>query len=247
MLYYKFDTGFYSKYASVGDELQFVYKIIPYSAVYNANIEVETQQKCYTVTSSNDVLVRSAIGGLVAGEVGAVIGGLTSPTSSSTGIASMPKKIIFSVLTVDDVFPVISMEFRKSWGGSGDVASNKTMMDACAGTFSPNQNHAHFYERKATRNGCGTTSDYIYERCAYDTETATSRWYSDGNLETILAKLKNYAMKIDSIVHKNNLEKQSTEQSRTTDVVAELIKLSELKNQGIITEEEFTKLKAKYL
>lgn len=248
MLYYKFSTGFYSNFEQIGDTLQFVYKLIPFSDIYNANIKVDSQQVCSTVTSQNNVLVRSAIGGIIGGEVGAVIGGLTSPSLATTSQTSIPRKITFNILTIDQDYPVISMDFSKSWSSSGNVASNKMLVNSCSGTFSSNKTHSRTYERNITRKGCTTTFDRVYERCAYDVETAQEKVYPDGNLENILVKLKNYAMNIDSIIHRCNVALQTKEESNSPkDIIAELIKLSELKNQGIITEEEFIKLKAKLM
>lgn len=66
------------------------------------------------------------------------------------------------------------------------------------------------------------------------------------NLDTVLKRVNKYAMQIESIIQQCNTENQSNDIVEI-DTISELAKLAELKEKGIITEEEFVKLKAKLI
>ena len=62
----------------------------------------------------------------------------------------------------------------------------------------------------------------------------------------MLKRINKYVMQIESIIRQCNAENQSSTDGNV-DVVAELSKLADMKEKGIITEEEFIKLKAKLI
>jgi hypothetical protein len=66
-------------------------------------------------------------------------------------------------------------------------------------------------------------------------------------LEIILKRVKKYAMNIESVIQKCNSEKKKVSDKRDDDLIDKLGKLAVLKERGVITDEEFTKLKSKLM
>lgn len=64
-------------------------------------------------------------------------------------------------------------------------------------------------------------------------------------MEIVLKRINKYAMQIESIIQQCNAE--NTNRGNSIDIIGELTKLADMKEKGIITEEEFAKLKAKLI
>ena len=58
-------------------------------------------------------------------------------------------------------------------------------------------------------------------------------------------RLDKYAMQVQSIIQQNYINNKEDDKNR--DIISEITKLAEMKEKGLITEEEFIKLKAQLI
>ena len=77
MLYYTCPTGYYDTYNNPNTHLEYKYVLIPFDNIFKATIEVNSQTTISTIASKQNVIGRSIIGGILAGDTGAIIGGTT--------------------------------------------------------------------------------------------------------------------------------------------------------------------------
>lgn len=256
MVYYTCPTGYYDKYENPNTQMEYKYTIIPFSDIFNASVEVNSQTTISTVTSKQNVIGRSIVGGILAGDVGAIIGGTTGKNSSISKSEILPKKIVLNIQTTKDDCPIISFEFNKPYNASGEVAADKSMADTMYGIFSDEKELATFYEREQKRN-CNTNMDYHYHRLhgSPDHDGNNPKEYqpildyifSFANLEIILKRVNKYAMQIESIIQQCNKENHYNDNSKSKDIIAELSKLADMKEKGLITNDEFVKFKSKLI
>lgn len=252
MLYFKCPTGFHDTFENPNEELKFDYVLIPFTSIFSAQVEVNSQTTVSTITSKQNVVGRSIIGGLIAGDTGAIIAGTTGKNVSVSKTDSVLEKIVFYVQTIHPEYPIISFEFKKPWNATGANDSNKSIGDTMCSTFSDEKKRVSFHKNDQIRQ-CDTSVDYFYRRHyiksnnTVDSHTFYSECISKSDLEVILQRINKYVMKIESIIQQCNLEMQSTNITPNVDIISEIKKLAELKEQGIITDEEFIKLKAKFL
>jgi len=82
MLYYTCPTGYYDTYKNPNTHLEYQYVIIPFDNIFKASVDVNSQTTISTVTSKQNVIGRSIVGGILAGEAGAIIGGTTGKENS---------------------------------------------------------------------------------------------------------------------------------------------------------------------
>ncbi len=255
MLYYTCPTGYYDTYNNPNTKLDYNYILIPFDNVFKATVEVNSQMTVSTVTSKKNMIGRSIVGGLLAGDAGAVIGGTTGRENSVSKSKVLPERIVFSVQTINPEYPVITFEFRRPYWKEGGTLGDKKVADTMWGIFSGQKELAYVCEYEQKRR-CNTYTDRFYYRFHGNPEY-------DGNnerefrpvcdyikptsfLETVLKRVNKYAMQIESIIQQCNTESQLNKDVNI-DVVAELTKLADMKEKGIITEEEFAKIKAKLL
>lgn len=255
MLYYTCPTGYYDTYNKPNAHLEYKYVLIPFNNIFKATVEVNSQTTVSTITSKQNVVGRSIVGGLLAGEAGAIIGGTTGKESSVSKSQVLPKKIVFNIQTTHPEYPIISFEFEKPYWGTGEVSGNRNIADTMWGIFSGEKELAYVYDWEQKRN-CNTYTDRNYHRVhgAPEHDGNNEKEYQPildyimpcSNLEIVLKRINKYVMQIESIIQQCNAENQSSTDGNV-DVVAELSKLADMKEKGIITEEEFIKLKAKLI
>ena len=255
MLYYTCPTGYYDTYNKPNTHLEYKYVLIPFNNIFKATVEVNSQTTVSTITSKQNVVGRSIVGGLLAGEAGAIIGGTTGKESSVSKSQVLPKKIVFNIQTTHPEYPIISFEFEKPYWGTGEVSGNRNIADTMWGIFSGEKELAYVYDWEQKRN-CNTYTDRNYHRVhgAPEHDGNNKKEYQPildyimpfSNLEIVLKRINKYVMQIESIIQQCNAENQSSTDGNV-DVVAELSKLADMKEKGIITEEEFIKLKAKLI
>lgn len=255
MLYFTCPSGYYSIYQNPGVKVDFKYVLIPFSDIFKANIEVNSQEVVSTVSSKQNVLGRSIAGAAIAGEAGAVIGGLTSKEISSSKSETLLKKVVFNIQTTYAEYPVISFEFNKLYNVDNCLA-DKTMVDTMYSIFLKKDKHANFFEMPQNRQ-CKTKKDYHYYRVNIEPkhdennpdeyEPIMDYIEKTNDLEIILKRVKKYAMNIQSVIQKCNSEKKKVSDKRDDDLIDKLGKLAVLKERGVITDEEFTKLKSKLM
>ena len=257
MLYFSSGSGYYEKYKDQNCHMQYKYVLIPFSDIFNASVEVNSQTTVSTTTSKQNVIGRSIVGGLIAGDAGAIIGGTTGKNNSVSKSVELPKKIVFNIQTTYPDYPVISFEFNKPILAKTSVPSDKTMADTMYGIFSGEKELATFFEWNQTRQ-CNTSIDYHYNRVhgVPEHDENNEQEYMPvleyimpiPNLETILKRVNKYTMQIESIIKRCNKQNTvSNAQPNDSNVIQELQKLAEMKEKGIISDEEFTKLKAKLI
>lgn len=255
MLYFTCPSGYYSIYQNPGIKVDFKYVLIPFSDIFKANIEVNSQEVVSTVSSKQNVLGRSIAGAAIAGEAGAVIGGLTGKEISSSKSETLLKKVVFNIQTTYAEYPVISFEFNKLYNVDNCLA-DKTMADTMYSIFLKKDKHANFFEMPQNRQ-CRTKKDYQYYRVNIEPkhdENNPDEYmpvidYIEkiNHLEIILKRVKKYAMNIESIIQQCNSEKKKASDKKDDGLIDKLGKLAILKERGVITDEEFAKLKSKLM
>lgn len=255
MLYYTCPTGYYDIYNRSNTKLDYKYIFIPFDNIFKATVEVNSQTTVSTVTSKQNVIGRSIVGGILAGEAGAIIGGTTGKENSVSKSEVLPKKIVFSVQTTNSEYPVITFEFNKPYWGAGAVSGDKNVADTMWGIFSGQKELACVFEWEQKRK-CNTYTDRYYNRVhgAPEHDGNNEKEYRpvldyimpSSNLETVLKRVNKYVMQIEAIIQQCNTENKSNNDVGI-DIIAELTKLADMKEKGIITEEEFAKLKAKLI
>lgn len=255
MLYFTCPSGYYSIYQNPNVKVDFKYVLIPFSEIFKANIEVNSQEAVSTVSSKQNVLSRSIVGAAIAGEAGAVIGGLTGKEISSSKSETLLTKVVFNVQTTHSGYPIISFEFNRPYNEDKCLA-DKTLVDTMYSIFLKKDKHAEFYEIPQNRQ-CKTKTDYHYYRVNIEPEHDENNPaeympiinYIEkmNNLHIILKRVKKYAMNIESIIQQCNSEKKKVSNKGEDDLIDKLGKLAILKERGVITDEEFIKLKSKLM
>lgn len=161
---------------------------------------------------------------------------------------------MFNIQTTHPEYPIITFEFEKPYWGIGEVSGNKDVSDTMWGIFSGEKELAYVFELKQKRN-CNTYTDRYYCRVHGEPEHDgnNEKEYQPildyiapfSNLEIVLKRINKYVMQIESIIQQCNAE--NTNRGNSIDIIGELTKLADMKEKGIITEEEFAKLKAKLI
>lgn len=255
MLYYTCPTGYYDIYNRSNTNLDYKYILIPFDNIFKATVEVNSQTTVSTVTSKQNIIGRSIVGGILAGDTGAIIGGMTGKENLVSKSEVLPKKVVFNIQTTNSEYPIISFEFKRPYYATGSVAGDKNVADTMWGIFSGQKELAYVFEREQKRK-CNTYIDRYYYRVHREPkhdgnnpkeyEPVMDYIQKCSNLDIVLKRVNKYVMQIEAIIQQCNLEKQSGNDVNI-DIVAELAKLADMKEKGIITEEEFAKLKAKLI
>lgn len=169
--------------------------IIPYDKI----IKVELIEDGTTISSKSTMrtIGGTLVGGMLAGGVGAVVGGLSGNSKNLKKVSAIQVKISIRDLNV----PSITID-----------AFNARTMTTDGKPIKPDG-----------------LSGYLYQKGISDANKIV-------DLITFI---------IDKIDHKSNNSETSTQP--TISIASEIQKLAELKNQGILTQEEFDSQKAKLL
>ena len=173
------------------------YKLIEYEKIIRVQLieDGETKYSKSTLRTIGGALV----GNVIAGETGAIIGGLSGDTKV--------KKIVKMI--------TIELKLR-------DINDSTYVFNV----FNADQTSFSF-----CLNGLKTDDDF------YSTHYMANAKKIIDTLEVI----------IDDVDKKNNSESKNEQKSSDFSIADELKKLSDLKNQGIITQEEYDQQKAKLL
>lgn len=235
--------------------MEYKYVLIPFENIFKATVEVNSQTKVSTITSKQNVVGRSIAGGILAGDAGAIIGGTTGKENSVSKSEVLPKKIVFNIQTTNSEYPIIAFEFNRPYWKTGSVPGDKEIADTMWSIFSGQKELAYIFEWEQKRK-CNTYTDRYYHRVhgTPEHDGNNEKEYmpildyitQSSNLDTVVKRVNKYAMQIESIIQQCNLDNQSNNDTRIN-IVAELTKLADLKERGIITEEEFAKLKSKLI
>lgn len=254
MLYYQIPTGYYETYNDPNVKFDFKYVIIPFSDIFNASLLVDSHTVVTTISSKQNVISRSIVGGVLAGSVGAIIGGTTGNENSISTSENVVSEAALIVQTINVEHPVITIKFNRSLYYYKEYFADRTIADTMYGIFYDKEEYVRFEERAQNRN-CNTSVDYIY--CLiqkepdydHDNETEFMRIFNEvlpiRSLDMILKRLKKYIMKIESIIEQENKEEASN--SVKSDFMEELKALVEMKEKGYITDDEFVIFKSRLL
>ncbi len=250
MLYFTCPTGYYDSYRKPNAKVDFKYVLIPFYEIFKANIEVNSQPFVSTVSSEQNVISRSIAEGIAEGIIGDEEDDITDWESEDNFLViesgKSLRKVVLNIQTINPDYPVISFEFIKPYDPDPRcAAANKKIADIMCSTFSSSAEKVAFMEYD-TRRKCKTIKDYYYyrkknasnEECL-DTDSAI--------ISTILERLNKYVMQIESIIQQCSKKKQSKTENQSYDIVLQLEKLADMKEKGIITENEFIRLKNKLI
>ncbi len=204
LLYAKFGKGNFSGY--VGKKMKYEYKIIPFSDIFNVCMKVDSQTRIHAQTSNKDIIKRGIVGGLIAGDVGAIIGATSAKTKMNT--ESIPEKLEFCIQTVDTELPYIEFKFNtySTW------ISKNGSRDTMYGLFSNEDGKFNYHFSEQKRDGgskCDCYFDrsfHIYEYDGNDPEeyepVMDDIEYSN-HLETLIHRFTKYSRKIETIINGN--------------------------------------------
>jgi hypothetical protein len=250
MLYVTCKGGLYNNFIQDGDAIKYEYSLIPFEKISGVKVDVDSTTIYETNISNGKVISRSLAGGLLGGGAGAIIGGMTASKNACTQETKIPKKIKFTIHTLDMEYPIISFKFKsdKKWLGDTDIA------DIMYGLFSDTEQYFSLSISDQNRTG-GSKVDCFYDRSQniplYD-ENKEEEYQPimdyiacTCHLEDVEMRLEKYAMQIQSIIQQNSIDNKNEDKNR--DIISEITKLAEMKEKGLITEEEFIKLKAQLI
>lgn len=246
-LYFDIDYGTFENYfLKQPHNNPYKYVLIPFEKVNNVTLEVDSTQLFSTKTHSKNVLSRSVVGGILAGAPGAIIGGMTSNKESTTIQKCKPQIIKLKIDTSLPEIQNISFSFKPSlYRPNGDV-SDLAIIDSLFYTFSKeNFENNKFVFHMPHRSVFLDTSLKNEKPASMFMKNHTDIFGLHAVLESILKIVKEYSSKIDDIIQSNCISNQ--QHKDTIDDIELLKKLSELKNSGILTEEEFNAKKAEIL
>lgn len=166
-------------------------KVHPFSAIHSCEVLVNGQ----TTYNKSSVLGRSIAGGIIAGNAGAVIGGLSGKEKKSKEVSSIEFKILFK--ETDET----TFKYRIFDANEISVNTKKYI----------------------------TEEDSVY----------------GSKLKKAKSQLEYWKDRIEVII--STQVQKSTSENPNISISDELIKLTELKEKGILSQKEFDKLKLKLI
>jgi len=225
--------------------------LIPFNEIFNAKVEIDSQPVFVTTANTSDIFKRSVVGGILAGDTGSVIGGITAGKNIKT--KESINSVAFYIQTLNEDHPIISFEFDYKKAGLSD----RCIQDIMYSMFSDKNELFEYYKRTQDRTN-GTTTDYVYYRKLniYNYDGNNPDEYrpildyieKTNNFDYIKKRFNKYVMQIEAIITQCNSENTNQQhQNNNHSIVDELQKLSELKSNGFITDMEFENLKTKLL
>ena len=238
MLYLTIHGGMYDRYVYSEDinAFKYNYHFIPYTDIYNVKLKIDEETTFTTRTSKGNMIKRSVIGGVIAGDPGALLGGLTAKTQSEVNVS--PNRIELIIQTLNDDYKNIIFEIKNSLLGH---ILESHINDVKYGIFSGEK--VTFY-KSDTHRKCKTKHDITFH-LPYKQLPPEEETY---NIKGMLKRVNRLVLNIDPIIQKNNSSKeQNIESGGNNDTISELLKLADLKDRGVITDEEFIKLKSKII
>lgn len=200
----------------------------------------ETTTYSATVTSQN-VLKRVVVGTVLAGEVGAVIGGVTAKKKVDIIPQTNTKEEI--ILKFDnEVIPMIKFEKYNMYLTNYDklVNSNKNDYIRC---HVVNDSFCHMAVKGLDSSPVfNEKNEFIKEHDLFD----EVRFASDGIMEIIATNIGGVIEHLKSEQKNKLLENDDIKKSNYS-MAEEIRKLLELKEKGFLNEEEFTSIKNKLI
>lgn len=261
MLYFTCPTGYYDSYRQPYTKVDFQYILIPFSEIFKANLEINSELVISTTTSKQNnvgkIIMEGIAEGLFGDEADNIIDWEIHEEPLIIKSQTVPKHLTLNIQTIHPNYPIISFDFNKSYyyPDPAIFLSNKSMVDTMYSIFYNSDKHVSFKENHMRRT-CKTIVDYEYYRTSFEPKhDRNNREETDfifdyitkfSHIEIILNRLKKYVMKIDAIIQQCNRESQNNK-NNTDDIISQLTKLSDMKDRGIITEKEFIKLKKNLL
>lgn len=228
MVYYRCMGQLYDKYQSFSKPI-YDYSIIKFDELINVKVNVNSITTYQSSVSNKNVIKRGVTGALLAGEAGAVIGGVTAQKNVQS--STLPNKVEISIQTTNENHRVINFEFDKSYYYPNSILSNQLLVDAMTSTFKETDVLIKFKEDHISRKN-GTYIDYIYFRDNTN----------HSNLETIAKKLDYFAKIIETFIHE-----EDAKNNQNYSLADEISKLLKLEETGAISHDEFCALKEKII
>ena len=245
MLYFTCPTGYFDSYQEPDAKVDFKYVLIPFSEIFKANIEVNSQPFVSTVSSGQNALSRSIVEGIAEGIFGDegddIIDWEEKDNFLVIESGESLRKVVLNIQTINPDYPVISFEFIKPYDPNPMCsAANKEIVDIMCSTFSSSTEKVALTEYD-TRRKCKTIKDYCYTREKKASDEG--RVSAIICIDTILERLNKYVKQIESIIQQCSRKTEN----QSYDIVLQLEKLADMKDKGIITQKEFIRLKKKLI
>lgn len=225
----------------LNDEMGFKCEIMDIEDLLSVDYKVNETTSYSATVSSQNVLKRAVVGTVLAGEVGAIIGGVTAKKKIDITPQTRTKEEIIIKFN-NEVIPMIRFYRYGYFLTNYDklVTTNKNDYIRCSIT-----NNVWCY---MAIKGFDESPSYEEETDLYIEYDLFDevRNANDGIMEIIADKIGGVIEKIES-EQKNKLLKNNDIKKTNFSMAEEIRKLLELKEKGFLSEEEFSSIKSKLI
>ena len=240
LVYYTCNECTYRTPIEHPNEPIYTYKIFDYYELASVYLEENSQKTFVSDGKTGDVLGRALIGGMIAGQFGAL---LASQTASQPTIREQTKRenITFSIQTSVPSFPAITLSFPVS--KESEARSSIQISNPFIRTF-----YSHPFRMRPinTDRNYGTFLDcYVYRNTSIDQGRYKGFTYST-YFDDIKQILTYICQKLNAIVHQNTLHRAQANVS-VENISERLQILQTLFRDGVISEAEFRKRREEIL
>lgn len=168
------------------------YRLIPYSDIYNVKLNIDKQTTFTTRTDKGDLFKRTMIGAALAGNTGAIIGGLSAGTHSEVDTRANSVELIIQTMNHD--IENIIIESKSEDYGIDNMIRNVKYGILSGGAVS-------YFEMNTNRE-CKTKHDVIFgfPYKPLESEDEVLSRHIDG----MVKNAKDIALIVDRIIHENS-------------------------------------------
>lgn len=276
MIYYFSNPGIYDAYCKSEEVNVFEYDVIPFKDIKKAKLEIDSSTITEATSSKTGVITRSIIGGLIAGEAGAIIGGLSGSEVTQTSSISAHNSCEMIIYTGNEKYPVIKFLIEKLQNcDAQSQLSREMVVNVTDGIFTDTIKENYFdviantVKEYGASNGTytpcemGKVYDLVCERNIFSVnlekyhheikalnktfDSALYKKFCTGLDEAI--NINKTIKKLQEIVRKieSIVLNSESNTSSGSNIIDQLEKLIKIKIDGFITDEEFALFKKKLI
>lgn len=236
------------------------YEIYDFDNIYTALVTENNNVTYQTKTSGG--FTRALVGGTLFGGVGAIVGSATAPTTTQTsGFLEKGKLEIYLKNSPTPIFTSkfninIPKNLEERWGKFESVPTEMIQILSSSSKWPFDcDNHHEVIVNKETHyiSVVRTNSiDKIIENASVKDGIRSLYAYlitSRGNSkrEEVIAEYKDIAFKIDGMIKLSEKDVSAETNPEKVDVSEEIKKLSQLHDEGVLTDDEFASAKGKII
>ncbi|GEM_PF-4475876 len=194
MIYLIIHGNTYSRYiTSQNNAFNYEYYIIPYSDIYNVKLNIDKQTTFTTRTDKGDLFKRAVIGAALAGNTGAIIGGLSAGTHSDVNTRANSVELIIQTMNCE--IENIILESKSGNSGLDSMIRNVKYGILSGGAVS-------YFEMNTNRK-CKTKHDVIFgfPYKPLESEDEVLSRHIDG----MVKNARDITLILDRIIHENTI------------------------------------------